>query len=152
MTEAELVEQLLTLPDLAARRHFLEEHKSLLNDEVARLLDLRAAHFFRADIRGMFEIAGLLCDMAQLTDNPLYKGWGRVMEADARGIGLGEYDLAVALYDEAIEIYQLHDAPEQAWAQVGKVSALSHLGRYTEALEIGRRIIPALEAQGWQRS
>ena len=36
MTEAELVEQLLTLPDITTRRRFLEEHKLLLNDEVAR--------------------------------------------------------------------------------------------------------------------
>ena len=57
MTEAELVDHLLTLPDLAARRHFLEEHKSLLNDEVVRLLDLQAAHFLRADIHIMLEIA-----------------------------------------------------------------------------------------------
>ncbi|HLF75464.1 MAG TPA: CHAT domain-containing tetratricopeptide repeat protein [Anaerolineales bacterium] len=152
MTEAELVEQLLTLPDLAARRRFLEEHRSLLNDEVARLLDLQAAHFLRADVRISIEIAHHLNYMAELVNNPLYKALGLVLEADARGIGLGEYELAIALYDEAVEIYKVYDPPEQAWAQVGKVSILSHLGRYAEALEIGHRISPVLEAQGWQRS
>ncbi len=152
MTEAELVEQLLALPDLAARRQFLEKHRLLLNDEVARLLDLQAAHFLRADVQISIEIAHHLCYMAELVNNPLHKALGLVLEADARGIGLGEYEAAIALYDEAVEIYKEYDPPEQAWAQVGKVSVLSHLGRYTEALEIGHRIRPVLEAQGWQRS
>ena len=153
MTEAELVEQLLTLPDITARRRFLEEHRSLLNDEVARLLDLQAAHFLRADIRMMLEIADLICYMGELANNLLYKGWGRVTEADARSIGLGEYEFALTLYDEATEIYQaLGATAEQAWSQACKVGALSHLGRYEEALEIGHRISPALEAHGYRRS
>jgi len=152
VTEAELVEQLLTLPDLAARQHFLEEHQSLLNDEVARLLDLQAAHYLRADIHSVLEIANLLCYMAELTNNPLYKGGGRMAEADARSIGLGEYDLAITLYDEAAAIFGTHGSPKQAMPLLGKISALSHVGRYEEALEIGHRISPVLEAQGWQRA
>jgi CHAT domain-containing protein len=153
MTEAELVEQLLTLPDITTRRRFLEEHKRLLNDEVARLLDLQAAHFFRADIRMMLEIAELFCYMGELTNNPLYIAGSRINEADARGIGLGEYERAITLYDEASEIHETHGYPaEAAWSLLGKVSVLSHLGRYEEALEIGNRISPILEAQGWQRS
>lgn len=151
MTEAELVEQLLTLPDLAARRRFLEEHQLLLNDEVARLLDLQAAHFLRADIRIVLDIANLLYHMAELTNNPLYKGWGRMIEADARSIGLGEYDLSINLYDEAAAIYGEYGSPKQALSLLGKISALSHVGRYEEALEIGHRIRPVLEAQGWRR-
>ncbi len=153
MTEAELVEQLLTLPDITTRRRFLEEHKSLLNEEVARLLDLQYAHFLRADIRLSLDLTSLLCYMAELTNNPLYKAWSLVLEADARSIGLGEYEPAIALYDEATVIYQaLGDAAEQAWSQACKVSALSHLGRYEEALEIGHRISPILEAHGYRRS
>ncbi len=153
MTEAELVDRLLTLPDLTARRCFLEEHQSLLNDEVARLLDLQAAHFLRADIRIMLEIADLFCYMAELTNNLTYKGLGRVTEADARAIGLGEYKFALTLYDEAAEIYQnLENPAEQAWAQACKISALSHLGRYEEALELGHRISPVLETHGYRRT
>lgn len=152
MTEAELVEQLLALPDVAARRYFLEEHRLLLNDEVARLLDLQAAHFLRADVQTSIEIARQLCYIAELANKSVYKALGLVLEADARSIGLGEYELGITLYDEAVEIYKAYDPPEQAWAQVGKVSALSHLGRYEEALEIGHRISPVLEAQGWRRS
>lgn len=153
MTEAELVEQLLTLPDITARRRFLEENRLLLNDEVVRLLDLQAAHFLRADIRMMLEIADLICYIGELTNNPLHIGLGRMTEADARSIGLGEYERAIALYDEASDIHETHGYPaEAAWSLLGKVSALSHLGRYQEALEVGHRISPVLEAQGWRRS
>lgn len=153
MTEAELVEQLMTLPDLAARRRFLEEHKSGLNYQVAQLLDLKWAHFLRADIQMALEITGLLCDMAELSGDLLYKAWSRALEADARAFGLGEYELGLSLHDEAYEIYQaIGNTSEQAWAQVGKVSILSHLGRYAEALEVGHRISPVLEAQEWWRS
>lgn len=152
MTEAELVEQLLTLPDVATQKHFLEEHKLLLNDEVVRLLDLQVAHFLRADIRRTFEIADLICYMGELTNNPLYIAGSRVNEADARGIGLGEYELAIACYDEAAAIYEAHGSPRYAWALIGKVVALSFIGRYEEALELGYKITPVLEAQGWLRS
>jgi CHAT domain-containing protein len=153
MTEAELVEQLLSLPDLAARRRFLEEHRSLLNDEVVRLLDLKVAHFLRADIHKALEIAHHVRYIAELTTNLLYHAWSFVLEGDARGIGMGEYEVAISLYDEAAAIYQAQEnAAEQAWAQVGKVSSLSHLGRYEQALEIGHRISPVLEAHGYRRS
>lgn len=89
MTEAELVEQLLTLPDVATQKRCLEEHKLLLNDEVARLLDLQVAHFLRADILRTFEIARLLRYIGELTNNPGYVAWSRVNEGDAHGIGLG---------------------------------------------------------------
>jgi len=153
MTEAELVEQLLTLPDLAARRHFLEEHRSLLNDEAVRLLDLQVAHFLRADIQKALEIADLVGYIGELTNNPLYIAESRVLEADGRGIGLGQYELAINLYNQAADIYQGQGiAAEQAWSQLGKVNALSHLGRYEEALEIGNKISPVLEAHGYRRS
>ena len=152
MTEAELVEQLMALPDTEARRRLLADHRQLLNDEVARLLDLQAAHYLRADIRTSIEVAGLLCYMAELTGNPAYKAWSRSLEADARSIGLHEYDRAIALYDEGTAIYRALDMPEQAWVESYKVLALCRLGRYDEALEIGHRISPVLEAQGWRRT
>jgi len=99
MTEAELVDRLLALPDIPTRRRFLKQHKLFLNDEVARLLELRATHFLRSDIHLSLELVNHLYYMAELTHNSLYKGWGRVLEADARSIGLGEYELAVTLYD-----------------------------------------------------
>jgi len=152
MTEAELVEQLLVLSDVAIQQHFLQEHRLLLNEEVVRLLDLQVAHFLRADIDRTFAIASLLRYIGELTNNPGYVAWSRVNEGDAHSIGLGEYELAIACYDDAAEIYKSYGSPEYAWALVGKVNALSCISRYEEALNIGHEIGPVLEAQGWRRS
>jgi CHAT domain-containing protein len=79
---------------------------------------------------------------------------GLLAEANARSIGgLGEYQRAVELYDEAAGIYQAHDRlVEQANAQVGKVYALAYLGRYEEALEAGRWASDVLEKHSQWRS
>lgn len=152
-TETELVEQLLTLPNLDSKKRLLEENVSLLNDEVVRLLKEHADHFLRADIRKSLEIAGHLYYMAEITNKPLHKAMGLVLEADARSIGLGEYDLGIALYDEGVKIYQAHECIlEQAWAQIGKVNALSYVGRYAEAVKIGNKIGQVFEANEKWRS
>jgi CHAT domain-containing protein/tetratricopeptide (TPR) repeat protein len=141
MTEAELVEQLLNLPDVAAQKQFLKDHTLLINDKVADLLKIRANHFLRADIYVSLQIADHLCYIAELTGDPIYRALGLVLEADARSIGLGEYDSGIALYNTGIEIYHNHGRfLEEAWAQIGKVNALSYIGRYTEAIEIGLAI------------
>jgi CHAT domain-containing protein len=146
MTEADLVERLLTLPDLTTRRRFLEEHRLLLNDEVAGLLKAQADHFLRADIRCSRQFADLLCYMGDVTGNPLYKALGLLAEANVQSIGLGKYDHAIEIYDEAAEIYRAHGRlAEQARSQIGKISSLSHLGLFSEALKIGQWASSVLE-------
>jgi tetratricopeptide (TPR) repeat protein len=157
MTEAELVKQLLSLREITAQRNFLKDHKMRLNDQVADLLTREANHFLRADIRVSLQIADHLCYIAQLTDNPLYKALGLVLEADARPIGLGEYvgeyDGGIALYDAGIEIYRTYGCLlEEAWSQIGIVNALSYVGRYTEAIDIGLRIGQVFEVNERWRS
>jgi CHAT domain-containing protein/tetratricopeptide (TPR) repeat protein len=138
MIARELVDELLTLPDVATQRYFLKEQTSLLNDEVASLLKEQADHFLRADIRISLEIANLLTHIAELTRNPLYRALGLLVEANARSIGLGEYARAIELYDQAAEIYRSRGyIAEQARSQIGKVNALPHLGRFGEALDVG---------------
>ena len=152
MTEAELVERLLTLPDITTRRRLLEEHRQLLNDEVAGLLKKQADHFLRADIRCSHQFADLLCYMGDLTGNPLYKALGLVAEGNAQSIGLGKYNRAIEIYDEAAEIYRSHGRPaEQARAEIGKISSLSHLGLFSEALKIGQWVSSVLEtSEQWK--
>lgn len=151
MNASDLVETLVTLPDAATKQNFLNEQVSSLNDEVASLLKQQADHFLRADIRTSLEIANLLGYIAELTYNPLYKALGLLVEANARSIGLGEYARAIELYDEAAEIYRAHEClAEQARSQIGKVNALPHLGRFSEALDVGQWASPILEAhQQW---
>ena len=147
MNAPDFVEKLVTLPDVASQRNFLNEKVPLLNDEVARLLKAKADHLLRANIHGSLSIAELLHYISEIKHNPLYGALGLLVEANARSIGLGEYERAVSLYDEAAEIYRLNGrVAEQARSQVGKVNALSYLSRFPEALEAGEWATPILEA------
>ena len=151
MNAEEFVERLLSHPDITAQRGFLEKHQSYLDNEVVFLLKEKADHFLRANVHRSFEIAELLYYIAELTDNSLFRAnaLGLLVEANGRSIGLGEYGRAITLYDEAAEIYRLNGCiAEQARSQVGKVNALSYLGRFAEALEIGQGTLPILEAHG----
>src|SRR5687767_3941487 len=124
MTEADLVERLLTLPDTTTRRRFLEEHRLLLNDEVAGLLKAQADHFLRAEIRCSRQFADLLGEISEVTGNPLHKALGLLAEGNVEAIGLGKYARAIEIYNAAAEIYRSQGRPaEQARAQVGKVYA-----------------------------
>jgi CHAT domain-containing protein len=147
MNTFDLVEMLSTLPSLTAQRQFLEEHVASLDDQVARLLKEKADHFLRVDIHQSLNMASLLDCMSRLTQNSLYKALGMLAEANARSIGLGEYERAVKLYDQAAEIYRLNGRiAEQARSQVGKVNALSYLSRFRDALDAGEWASPILEA------
>jgi CHAT domain-containing protein len=145
-----LIGSLLALPDVAAQRRFLEEHISLLDDQVASALKERADQFLRADLQRSLETADLLLYLAELTDNPLHQALGLLAEANARCLGgLGEYQRALDLYDEAAGIYQANGClAEQARSQIGKLYALAFLGRYAEALETGGWASEVLEAHG----
>jgi len=136
MTSQELIEQLLALPDIEAQRQFLEEHASLLDDEVANALKRQADHFLRADSQRALQTANLLFRLAELSGDPAHRALGLRAEGNVRYIGLGEYQKAIELYDEAARIYQSQGRlVDQAKSQVGKIGALSHLGRYTEPLK-----------------
>lgn len=146
MTCQELIEQLLKLPDVEAQKRFLEEHTSLLDDQVAHALKEQADHFLRADSQRALQTANLLFRMAELSGDPAHRALGLRAEGNVRFIGLGEYQKAIELYDEAARIYQRQGRlVDQARSQVGKIGALSHLGRYTEALETGQWISRILE-------
>ena len=140
MTQEEFIEQLLALPDTAAQQRFLSEHAALVDDQVADALKGQADRYLRSDVQHALQTAALLCSLPELTGNPCHRALGLLAEANARSIGgLGEYQRAVELYDEAAEIYRgVRTAEvEQARSQVGKVWSLACLGRYDEAFETG---------------
>jgi len=152
MFSHDLVEQLLALPDVAAQRCFLHERVSLLDDQVADALKEQADRFLRSDIRRSLQTAELLLYQATLTNNSFHRALGLLAEANAWAIGLGEYQRAIELYDEATQVYRANgNLPKQARAQIGKIIALARLGRYAEALEIGRWAGQVLEAHAQWR-
>jgi CHAT domain-containing protein/tetratricopeptide (TPR) repeat protein len=152
MTPQDLVQQLLELPDVEAQKRFLEEHATLLDDEIASALKKEADHFLRADSQCALQTADLLLYLAECTGEPAHRALGLLAKANARHIGLGEYQKAIELYDEAARIYQCQNRlVDQARSQVGKIGALGLLGRYTEALETGHWASRILEDYAeWQ--
>jgi CHAT domain-containing protein/tetratricopeptide (TPR) repeat protein len=146
MASQDFVERLLALPDVEAQKRFLEQHISLLDDEVADALKKQADHFLRADSQRALHMVDLLFRLAELSDDPAHRALGLRAEGNVRFIGLGEYQKAIELFDEAARIYQSQNRlVDQAKSQVGKIASLSHLGRYAEALETGQWVSRVLE-------
>jgi CHAT domain-containing protein/tetratricopeptide (TPR) repeat protein len=138
MASERLTERLLALPDAAAQRRLLEAHAHLLGDEVADALKEEADRFLRSDLQRSLETAELILHTAELTHNPLHRALGLLAEANARAIGLAEYERAIDLYNEAADTYRARGCVvRQARSQIGKLNPLAKLGRYTEALEAG---------------
>lgn len=139
----EFVEALLALPDEGVQRQFLAEHLPTLDadaqDEVADLLKVKSDHFLRSDIQRCLNSADLILHIADLTTSPWHRALGlRAMGNALCYGGLGEYRRAVELYDEAVDIYRVQGhVVHEAGTQYAKLTALAHLGRYDEALQIG---------------
>ena len=152
LTCDDLIEQALTIADLEAQKQLFQDHLPLLNDECAEGLKAQADLFLRSDIQCCLETAQLLLYQAELNGNPLHRALGLLAEANARSIGLGEYERAIELYDEAAGIYEAHGEPvRQARSQIGKIAALGQLGRYDEARQAGEWASQVLEEQAqWE--
>lgn len=139
MPDQQLIEHLLSLPDADEQRRVLGEHAALLDEGTAAALKQQADQFLRADVQRALQTAALILMLSEVTDNPLDRATGLLAEANAHFIGLGHYERAIKLYDEATAIYRQHNmVGAQAKAQVGKVGALIHLDQYDEALKIGQ--------------
>jgi len=140
MVSQDLIQQLLALPEPAAQRRFLKEHIHLLDDQSVNALKEQADQLLREDLHRALQAAELLLHLAELTANPLHRAQGLLAKAHARSFGgLGEYEQAVALLDEAAGIYRAHNRPvDEARAQIGRIWSLAQLGRYGEALETGQ--------------
>ncbi len=137
--DSDPLSHLVALPDYESQHAYLVTHAGQLNSERTALkLKELADEFLRLDIQRALQTAELLEDFGRLRAEPRHQALGLLAEANARYIGLGEYEKAVTLYDHATQIY--HDAGhvlEQAVAQIGKIGALVNLGRYQEALDAG---------------
>lgn len=148
-TVEKLLDQLLDLPDSRGRQGYLRLHPALWSDEACAALKARADQLLRVDVRRSMEVGRILCDLGDVSNQPRYRALGLLARANAHSIGLGEYEDARALYEEAGAIYRsLGLAVEEARAQVGKVWPLACLGRYEEAVETSAWAGRVLEANG----
>jgi CHAT domain-containing protein len=94
----------------------------------------------------------LLYTLAAHTQNSLLRAIALRADGNTRLIGLGEFQVALRLYDEAAAIYRAAGyQADAAGAQVGKVWALAMLEAYDEIATLEAELPPVLEASGrWQ--
>ena len=153
MAASNLVAELLATPDSAEQQQFLATHCRELDDTFAQALKDAADRFLRSDSGRALAAAELLLYAGDLTQNSASRALGLLAKANTLAIGLGDYPAALALYNEATEIYRVADRPvEQARSQIGKIHALAWLGRYDEAEETGRWASAVLDRHAEWRS
>lgn len=145
--------RLWELPNESARQAAITDALGALSPEeqtaLAHRLKSQADSFLRADIQRCLQTARLMFYLAEQSGEAGHRALALLAEANARAIGLSEYQTAIGLYDEAQEIYADSDHPvEQAQAAVGKLWPLATLGHYDEALDVGREAAAVLEAAG----
>jgi CHAT domain-containing protein len=144
------IAKLLAIEDRELLRAALLEQVQLIGErELARQLKQQADQWLRADIQRCLKTGQLLLSLAELTGDPRHRALGLLAQANAQGIGLGEYELALGSYDQAARIYQENGyLVEQASAQIGKIGVLQFLARYQEALQTGKWAAEVLQQAG----
>ncbi len=151
MNATQFSQALLEHSDASAREQLLSQNKDRLDDTLLRMLKARADYFLRIDIQQSLDIAEIMLDVARYSSNDKHRALGLLAKANAIGIGLGNYEQAVELYEEASAIYRRAGlSTEEARSQIGNVWALASLGRYEEAVKLSERASHTLEeAEEW---
>ena len=138
MADESLITRVMALPDVDEQERFLADRLDLVDERLGLALKKQADRFLRSDVHRSLATAVMMVRLGDQAAQPLCRALGLLAEANVRSVGgLGEHERAIALYDEAAEIYRTHQRPiEQARSQTGKLYALANLGRYDEAIAI----------------
>lgn len=152
MTNASLIDALLRLEDPAGQRCLLEAHRTALDDRLLAEMKALANHLMWADVQACLRMVQAMHQSATVSQVPSHRALALLAEANIEH-KLGQYQAAIAHYDEAAALYkQQGHVVDQAVAYIGKLSSLRNLGRYDEALEVGRWAAQVLEQHGkWLR-
>ena len=149
MNATELSQTLLEQSDDSAREQTLIQNAESLDDDLIQALKDRADYFLRIDIQRTLAIADVMFEVARHSGQPTHRAMGLLVQANAYGIGLGDYETATEKYTEAATIYLQAGQPvKEAQAQIGNVWALANLGRYEEAIATSQRASRVLEKAG----
>ena len=143
LTAERLVVSLLALPEYSAQEQLLKQRAPNLDkkdqDTVADLLKAKSDFFLRSNIQLCLKISDLLHLLSELAENDWYRALGLRARANAYAHGgLGKFQQAIELYDQAAEIYKNYNhIVNQAGCYYAKLTPLAHLGRYEEAKDAG---------------
>jgi tetratricopeptide (TPR) repeat protein len=143
---AGLIDELLDLPTGERRTEFLRSENLLTAEGLDRLLDA-ADHLLGSDPGKARRLAELCRDLAEAADAPAAVPRANYVLAGAHNIN-GEFEEDLRLTQAAHDGYiSLGMNLEALRTNVGKMAALLELGRYREALDVGRIVLDALEGK-----
>lgn len=142
LTPEQVVASLFALPEASQKQCIADIAAHLdpeTQDAIADLLKEKSDYFLRSNIQTCLQIADLLICLGQMAQNDWYRALGFRARANAYAYGgLGEYQEAIRLYDQAAAIYKAKNhLVNQAGCNYAKLMPLAHLGRYDEAKEAG---------------
>lgn len=142
-----VVEKLLENPDVRPHPLLLHMCQSDTDaDQLAEELKYQVDILRDVDLTRADKASNLLCCLAELTAKPTHRALALRAKGNVLCLGKHEHQQAITLYDEATNIYRSQgDSINAAKSQVGKVWALTCLGKNAEAIETGKQIIPVLQ-------
>ena len=142
-----LVDELLSLPMRERRAARLREAGLLDADGLDRLLDI-ADHLLGDDPGKARRLAELCVDLADTAAASAAVPRSNYIRAGAHNIN-GEFEEDLRLTGAAHDGYvALGMKLEALRTNVGKMAALLELGRYQEALDVGREVLAVLDGRG----
>jgi tetratricopeptide (TPR) repeat protein len=148
MTGDEFVEVLISAPDPPARRALLQEHAAFLQVDIVRALKERAKLLQGDDARQALVMGQIAEELADAMADDEARAVALWTQADAYNY-LDENDSAVRCYERAAVFFGAADRPlEAARTCIGKVAALTSLGRTDEAQALAERSRDEFEHAG----
>ncbi|HEX2911965.1 MAG TPA: CHAT domain-containing tetratricopeptide repeat protein [Chloroflexia bacterium] len=144
-----LIEQLLALPDAAARQALLAQSEATGDfKELLEAIAARVDFCCRSNPAQALELSDLALSLAGDSENNLAAGLAQRARANALR-AVGNYQETLPYYQKAIECFKRAGAAaEEGRTYLGELAALSNLGRFAECLQSGAAIRRRLSRLG----